>query len=86
MKQKMIYKKIEEKKEKKKYVAQKQYNWVRKKKLFLYFVIKGKWSFKYHFFWGSFMSPLYYNKTTFPVQANDLSKDWKLRWLHYLFP
>lgn len=31
------------------------------------------------------MSPLYYNKTTFPVQANDLSKDWKLRWLHYYF-
>ena len=38
MKQKMIYKKIEEKKEKKKYVAQKEYNWVRKKELFLYFV------------------------------------------------
>ena len=38
MKQKMIYIKIEEKKEKKKYVAQKQYNWVRKKELFLYFV------------------------------------------------
>ena len=34
----MIYKKIEEKKEKKKYVVQKQYNWVRKKELFLYFV------------------------------------------------
>ena len=38
MKEKMIYKKIEEKKEKKKYVAQKEYNWVRKKELFLYFV------------------------------------------------
>lgn len=38
MKEKMIYKKIEEKEEKKKYVAQKEYNWVRKKELFLYFV------------------------------------------------
>ena len=38
MKQKMIYIKIEEKKEKKKYVAQKEYNWVRKKELYF---VKG---------------------------------------------
>ena len=35
---KWFIKKFVEKKEKKKYVAQKQYNWVRKKELFLYFV------------------------------------------------
>lgn len=73
--------KIKEKKEKKNYVAQKEYKRIRQKELFLYFV---KWSDHSNIIFPEGLLCLLCIKTTFPVQANDLSKDWKLRWFHYL--